>query len=485
MRAKWLPSAIEWVQCYSRRRWRTPGMRGTALWTERDGNSSDPFNLSSRPFTISGNTMTWGASVPVTPVRDPSYSVFYPAATASYEGSLVSAVRQRKVGDASNTNELWSASATVSGNSISWGTPAQLDTFVGANRYAYPQLAGSANGEAITAAWGDGASGAQTLFANSASVTSSGVQNWGSKQTIGPIVNHDEYKLKLKVSQDGKTAVTGFIGQGKVRSATAAVDGANSSWGTVSELTSTTTSNEITMGLSADGARATLVWTNLTGNDLQSISGGTTTATPSVTSIQPNSGPKAGGETITIKGAYLNSAKSVTIGGVACTDLKWNPNKQELTCKVPAADKKGAVDVVVTTVLGTVTVAGGFTYTGDDDNGGKPTHVPNKPQKLKTSGTPASKKFKITWKKPTQTNDGRPVDRYRLTIVQRGPERLILKRSLPASTTKYNVTRKFLLKNSVRKRGDVSLNLLYRVRVEAINTLGGGPIATTYIRVKV
>ena len=81
---------------------------------------------------------------------------------------------------------------------------------------------------------------------------------------------------------------------------------------------------------------------------------------PNVTSISPDSGPNAGGGSVTITGTDLTGATSVTIGGNACTDLVV-VNATTITCTVPAGTS-GAKDVVVTTGGGNDTLPGGYTY---------------------------------------------------------------------------------------------------------------------------
>lgn len=198
-----------------------------------------------------------------------------------------------------------------------------------------------------------------------------------------------------------------------------------------------------------------------------------------VTSVEPESGPLAGGNRIAITGTDLTGA-TVTIGGVECADPQVSPNGTELSCIVPAGGSPGLVDIVVTTPdRGTITLTGGYRYSASEA-----THVPNVPRDAKVAGGPRAKVYKISWKSPTMTDDGRPVARYRVTIKQKGYKKLILRKGLPSSTKSYNVTRKYLLRNSMRTRGDMTTHLRYVVKIEAINAKGAGPLATTYILLK-
>ena len=82
---------------------------------------------------------------------------------------------------------------------------------------------------------------------------------------------------------------------------------------------------------------------------------------PSIGLISPNSGPIAGGTSITITGTGFDGGTSVTVGGSACTSLVV-VSSTELTC-ITAAHDAGAVDVEVTVPdFGTATASGAFTY---------------------------------------------------------------------------------------------------------------------------
>src|SRR6185503_4614373 len=84
-------------------------------------------------------------------------------------------------------------------------------------------------------------------------------------------------------------------------------------------------------------------------------------APPSVSGITPNSGPTAGGTSVTINGSNFVSGATVTIGGTAATNVSF-VNSTSLTATTPA-HAAGAVNVVVRnpdTQSGTLT--NGFTY---------------------------------------------------------------------------------------------------------------------------
>jgi hypothetical protein len=82
-------------------------------------------------------------------------------------------------------------------------------------------------------------------------------------------------------------------------------------------------------------------------------------AAPTVTDIDPDAGPTAGGTGVTIDGAGFTPATSVTFGGTPASFVVISDT--ELSAVTPAG-AAGAVDVVVTTTGGSATLTGGFTY---------------------------------------------------------------------------------------------------------------------------
>lgn len=82
--------------------------------------------------------------------------------------------------------------------------------------------------------------------------------------------------------------------------------------------------------------------------------------TATITGIDPNSGPAAGGTAVTITGDHLAGATGVTIGGAAATAFDV-VNDETITAVTPAGTA-GARDVVVADDSGSSTLAGGYTY---------------------------------------------------------------------------------------------------------------------------
>ncbi|MEQ1643582.1 MAG: LamG-like jellyroll fold domain-containing protein, partial [Pyrinomonadaceae bacterium] len=124
------------------------------------------------------------------------------------------------------------------------------------------------------------------------------------------------------------------------------------------------------------GLTAIISYAGGTGNDVVL----TAFAPPTVTSVNPTSGPTAGGNSVTITGTNFTGASGVTFGGAACPIT--SNNGTEIVCTAPA-HAAGAVSVEVTTPGGTnaantlytyeaettVTVSGGNLLI-EDTNGG-------------------------------------------------------------------------------------------------------------------
>jgi hypothetical protein len=82
---------------------------------------------------------------------------------------------------------------------------------------------------------------------------------------------------------------------------------------------------------------------------------------PSVTSITPTSGPTTGGTNVTIAGANFASGATVSIGGIAATNVIFDSGAQLRATTAPRA--AGTVNVVVTNPDSqSGTLANGFTY---------------------------------------------------------------------------------------------------------------------------
>ena len=82
---------------------------------------------------------------------------------------------------------------------------------------------------------------------------------------------------------------------------------------------------------------------------------------PNITSVSPTNGSQFGGTTITLNGINFTGATSVTVGGVATTNLVV-VSATKITAVTPFSSTSGARDVTVTTPNGSFTASASFTY---------------------------------------------------------------------------------------------------------------------------
>ena len=147
--------------------------------------------------------------------------------------------------------------------------------------------------------------------------------------------------------------------------ATVTIDGTNLSgassvtFGGAAATITANTSSQITVTTPAGAAGAVDVVVTTVGGSATLPNSYTYVAPPTLTSLNPTTGPTAGGTTVTIDGTNLGGASSVTFGGTAAT-ITANTSSQ-ITVTTPAG-AAGAVNVVVTTVGGSATLPSGYTY---------------------------------------------------------------------------------------------------------------------------
>ena len=97
---------------------------------------------------------------------------------------------------------------------------------------------------------------------------------------------------------------------------------------------------------------------------------------PVVTSVSPQSGPSAGGTTVTIKGTDLNGATQVMFGSTPVTPSSISGNGKVIKVVSPAGT--GTVDIVVDTPGGDspTTSADQYTYVGPTVTGSRRARAP-------------------------------------------------------------------------------------------------------------
>jgi hypothetical protein len=134
-------------------------------------------------------------------------------------------------------------------------------------------------------------------------------------------------------------------------------------FGGVPAMSFTVDSATLISAVSPPGTSGNSVDVVVTDNDgSDSLNNGftyTNNALPSISTVSPNSGPAAGGTTVTITGTNVLGVTSVTFGGVPGTGLAL-VDDTELTVDTPPG--LGSVNVVATNSTGSDTIVGGFTY---------------------------------------------------------------------------------------------------------------------------
>ncbi len=119
-------------------------------------------------------------------------------------------------------------------------------------------------------------------------------------------------------------------------------------------------SAQITATTPANVAGPQTVAVTTTNGTVGAVNGYTYQDVPTVTSVNPPSGPTGGGQTVTITGQNFAGATGVTIGGTAAT-IVGVPTATTITATTPP-HATGTVNVVVTTPSGTATGANLYTY---------------------------------------------------------------------------------------------------------------------------
>ncbi len=112
------------------------------------------------------------------------------------------------------------------------------------------------------------------------------------------------------------------------------------------------------LGMAADGS---LYVTELDADNVAHLTGLTTGVAPAVTFVNPASAATTGGSKVTITGANLTAATSVTFGSVAATSVTVL-DAAHVTAVVPA-HAAGTVDVRVTTPAGTTSISSADRFT--------------------------------------------------------------------------------------------------------------------------
>lgn len=221
---------------------------------------------------------------------------------------------------------------------------------------------------------------------------------------------------------------------------------------------------------------------------------GTSTDTYNLSVTRSCTAPNVPGKPTVVSGGVGKALVTVhpTSGGVAATSYLVTGQPGGQTCTVPASSNPLSCSVAGLSQGGNYTFratatnefgTSGPSVPSDAYQAGSPAvSKPNKkPAKIKTQGKSTGNKFRVSWRKPSNTSTSRPVSKYRLTVQMRGSKRVIIVKNTPRTKTRYTLTRKQLLRATRSVRGESRSSLVYYVKVRAVNAKGNGPAATTRI----
>jgi hypothetical protein len=164
---------------------------------------------------------------------------------------------------------------------------------------------------------------------------------------------------------------TGFVADGT----TVLVAGHECTSVVVSSPTSLTCTTSAGTELAADVTATTAGGTGTMGSSYSYLD------PPTVTSVDPDHGPVAGGTTVLITGTGFDEVTGVSIGETDCVSFT-RIDSTHVSCVIPAGT--GTADVVVHVTVGDATLEGGYTYQAPSSGGGSgpvaPTTAPPTPR---------------------------------------------------------------------------------------------------------
>lgn len=108
---------------------------------------------------------------------------------------------------------------------------------------------------------------------------------------------------------------------------------------------------------------------------------------------------------------------------------------------------------------------------------------PSKPKSLKIKGKATAKKYKASWKAPTNTSQ-RPVAGYQIQVTTSGTKKKIVK-NRKVSQRSYSMTRKSLIKLVPKKKRKVGKTVRISFKVYAKNSAGRSSAAVKQFKVRI
>lgn len=227
------------------------GTRAVAVWS---GTSGGAYVTRAASAVISGNSATWGT--PWT-LSSPGPDAVGPKITLSATGGQATAAW---ASGGSRQFGLVTASGSISGTSSSWSAPVEL---VAAHPGPFGfDIGASADGSRATVVWQRDSGSGAVLESASATINAT-TPAWGTAVTISPLLN-DPFITRLEVSSDGShvnSLWTSWNGaRTSVMAAAATVAGATATWGVAQTIASPQNSTAASFAASADGSVITAEW---------------------------------------------------------------------------------------------------------------------------------------------------------------------------------------------------------------------------------
>ena len=128
----------------------------------------------------------------------------------------------------------------------------------------------------------------------------------------------------------------------------------------VTPFSKTSTSLQVNTPVQSNPGSVNITVSSPSGSITQ-LGGYTYYAPPTITSVSPNSGSTSGNQLVTIYGTNLQTTYQVLFGVYAATVQSSSTN--QITVLTPNVPSAGSVDISLTTLGGTTTSVGAFTYT--------------------------------------------------------------------------------------------------------------------------
>ncbi len=257
------------------------GTRASAIWARSDGVN---YIIQSASATVTGNASSWSTPTDLSLTGGNSLS---PHIALSADGTKASAAWAREF-------VVQSACASISGNSASWGGVSDLSTGGEGHR---AQVAISSDGTKVSAVWGVQDLGSLEYFVQSASATVSGNSaSWGATSNVTgtSVVNPIP---QIGISSDGTSATAVWLfsdgSNDRLQSSSATISGSTATWGSFSYLSPAGLSAvNPSVKVSSDGSKASAIWlqndgSNYTAHSASGSISGTTSTWNAVSALGP------------------------------------------------------------------------------------------------------------------------------------------------------------------------------------------------------